>query len=262
MTGKPIKPYFKMIQLKDLIIDPRYQRDLNKARVKKIADSFDHLLYGALAVSERPGGSYAVFDGQHRLEVAKTLDFNEVPCVIFQGLSAQKEAGLFNLLQTERKSLTAFDRFKARVFSGEKAATTIAAILKKHNYEVAQRGLVFGETDTRIQAVVGLDRIYNKYGPGHLDSTLKEIRELWGEDEGTANGRFVEGMALFLAEYGDHRYDKEVKDRLVAVSPLVIVRRASTVHAGDDRPAQAVYEVIKKISKLRGRPRRFVVPIT
>ena len=54
------------IPLSEICIEP-YQRVLNNARVKRIADNFDQARVGVLFLSKRGPHSYAIVDGQHYL---------------------------------------------------------------------------------------------------------------------------------------------------------------------------------------------------
>lgn len=255
LAASTTQPRIELVPLSAIMIDPRYQRPLDEKRAEKIANEFHWDQFGVLELSFRENDTYAVFDGQHRLAAALKMGLGSVPAIIHQGLSAEEEAILFTLLQTQRKGLKQLDRFRAEVFGGDEKATRIDAIVHKH-------GFTFGNTKkdpNNIEAVAALERTCRRFGFAHLDLTLSEIRRLWDGDPGATNGKFIVGMAYFLADYGDGRYG-EAEEFLVSVSPLALTRRAEAVHAGDDRAGRAVYAEIRKAAKVKGRPRNFKAP--
>lgn len=113
---KPEKLYKEMyIDSSELLI-PRdlYQRTLNHARVREIAENFDERVANEPKVSARDGGFY-VFDGQHTVAARKLLNNGmdlPVLCKVYSGLTAQDEALLF-AQQTG---------FAAKVYPGAKSA--------------------------------------------------------------------------------------------------------------------------------------------
>jgi hypothetical protein len=234
-------------------VDARYQRPLDEKRANKIAKEFAWDQFGVLEVSERTGGFYAVFDGQHRLMAATKLQIMSVPCLIHRNLSPEQEAVLFTLLQTQRQGLSQVDRFRAKLFAGDTVANEIAESLARFDYAMGKdKG-----SSRLISAVAGIERVYTRFGRDHLEGALAEVRGLWGHDKGTAHGKIIEGMAHLLAGYGDGRYGDKQRDNLRVIAPAVIIRRADAVHAGDQRPALAVYAELRKAAKVNGRPRTF-----
>ena len=59
------------VKVKDLKIDPKYQRLINLGFIKK-AKEFDPLLVKPLSVFQRPNGDLMVVDGQHTTVLAAT----------------------------------------------------------------------------------------------------------------------------------------------------------------------------------------------
>lgn len=96
---KPEKLYKEMyIDSSELLI-PRdlYQRTLNHARVREIAENFDERVANEPKVSARDGGFY-VFDGQHTVAARKLLNDGmdqPVLCKVYSGLTVKDEALLF-----------------------------------------------------------------------------------------------------------------------------------------------------------------------
>ena len=92
--------------LKDLKVDPKYQRLINLGFIKK-AKEFDPLLVKPLSVFQRPNGDKLIVDGQHTVVLAATYvedqENFELPCQIQYHPSdftiAQCEEGRSSILQ-------------------------------------------------------------------------------------------------------------------------------------------------------------------
>lgn len=106
-----------------LAIDPTYQRDLDRNSLRmidRIAREWDWGLCQPLVVASRPGGSYYVIDGQHRLEAARLRgDIEQLPCVILYPGDPADEAATFVKLNQERRPLTAFALWNGALCAGD-----------------------------------------------------------------------------------------------------------------------------------------------
>ena len=101
-----------------LRVDRKYQRNLDRAWVKEIADDLDPRLLGPVHVSYRDG-CFWVIDGQHR-KYAIEMKYNDpdqpVECIVHHGSSEKDEARLFILLNTKRKELSRGSKLKPQTF--------------------------------------------------------------------------------------------------------------------------------------------------
>jgi DNA-binding MarR family transcriptional regulator len=251
---------YKRLPLDKLVVDERYQRPLDHKRVKRITEDFDERKLGVLEVSERNGRA-AVFDGQHRLAVLRLRGEADAPCLAHENLTPEEEAELFVGIQNDRRGILPVDKFKARVFSGEQRAVLINKAVTEAGFEIYQ-----GSSETlgrrkQISAIGAVDRIYGRYGVLGLTETLSFIADLWEGDKDSTHGLFLLGVASFIAGYG-HRITDVERDKLRAVAPVVLIRRATAdAHTsggsgyGDKIPTRIVAEM-RKITGLRGTPRR------
>src|SRR4051812_16232170 len=116
-------PYrFELVPLDRLFVDADYQRPLTSF-VERIANDYDPAKVGTLTVSERKKGPHAIVDGQTRWEATKRQPSEElpvddagrpiVPCLVYYGLSREQEAQLFASLQTDRRGMATYLRFRA-----------------------------------------------------------------------------------------------------------------------------------------------------
>lgn len=238
---------FKQVPIGSLIVDDRYQRPLDDRRVKRMAENFQDVLFGTLEVSER-NGKLAVFDGQHRLAVARALGRDKVPCLVHAKLTPEQEAEAFVRLQRERRGIHRVERFKARLFSGDTDAQAINAIVEGNGYTIRKAGNHAGE-ESAISAVGSLERVYRR---GNLAETLQTLRDLWGGDAKSTDGGLIEGLSIILEGYG-HRLE-DAAYRLSETPPLVILRRAIGHSGGGASKGEMVAKEIRKAAGLRGRP--------
>jgi hypothetical protein len=80
----------RWVPLAQMRVNPLAQRDLNQARVSKLAAVFDPELMDAPTVNHR-GGWYYLIDGQHRIAALKqwmpSWENQQVQCWTYEGLS-------------------------------------------------------------------------------------------------------------------------------------------------------------------------------
>lgn len=242
---------FKKVPVSELFVDERYQRPVVPGRVNRIVKHFRPAQLGVLEVSKRDNG-YAVFDGQHRLEALTALERQTAPCLIHENLTPEDEAVLFVRHQMDRKAVSPVERFKAEVFAGVDDATTINGIADEYGYEIADKHDA-GEQNV-IRAVNALRNVYKRFdGPG-LSATLETLRDLWYGDQRSTDGYLIEGLAELVMGYGN-RLDTEAMDRLAAVSPTVILRRAlGPMSGGGSAVRHTIASELRKIAGVRGRP--------
>lgn len=127
----------------DLHIDESYQRTISQGLVKRIAEKWDWLYLGVIHVAEI-NGSYYVVDGQHRLEAAKKRkDVDNLPCIVHKNVDQETAAEMFlgingaiDALNSTRKPLTPYQKFKALLIAKDKTAVTIQNNLDLLGYKI------------------------------------------------------------------------------------------------------------------------------
>lgn len=203
----------EMLPVKDLIIDPTYQRDIQSGEVSRLVKDWNWLACGMLAVSLRPvKGSdlnqYAVLDGQQRLSAIRQIGFKEAPCRIYVDLTPTQEAELFELLNNAKKP--GFnDLFKSRLSRGEPIAKAINMAVEQAGYHLDPERRHGNRTSAKvhfyIQTMSELERIYKMGGstggvPLIMD-TLKFIRDAWAPEYLSQQAEILPGVAIFLKRY-------------------------------------------------------------
>jgi uncharacterized ParB-like nuclease family protein len=236
----------KMIDVTKITVDHRYQRPLDEKRVSKIAESFDPNLFGVLSVSKRDDGTYAAFEGQHRLAAARLVGKNKVMCLVHDNLTAQNEAELFVGLHINRKNPTPVSRFKARVFYGDKVAVNIQDIVTRSGFTIGEQAGA-----GTITAIVAVEKAWRLYGDEALERTLKTIADLWYEEPYAATSALILGMARFLGQYGD-RLDTMHLEKLRSTTPMRVLDAARA--KGTTSLAVRVAGELRKRTGVVGKP--------
>ena len=99
--------------------DPKYQREIDVARIKKITKNWDDDLVNAPKVSLRENGNYYVFNGQHTLAAWKKRYGNKmIQCKVYRGLTETEEKDLFVKQEGFSKAVGLVDKLRAEYNSG------------------------------------------------------------------------------------------------------------------------------------------------
>ncbi len=203
-NGQAVNPV-TWIGVDKLVLDPVINtRPMTPTRVAVLARDFDPDLVGVIHVSPRDRGTYAIIDGQHRVQaVREALGADQVvPCWIHKGIRTAKQASLFVGLNNSAKVPPLF-QFMGRVNANQPIAVAIAGII-----EDAGLKLTAAAGDGKIRCVASLERVYAGSGDPvagarALRLALKVVTEAWGKTASAVSGSIVEGVGLMILRYGD-----------------------------------------------------------
>lgn len=215
---------FVHVDIDRLKIDPRYQRKVNRQRVRNIATKFDERLMGVLVCSVREDGVY-VIDGQHRLEVARLLGHPTVRCELRIGLSVEEEAYIFYSLDTQRTGLTSDDGFRALLVAQDETALAVAKAIEDAGLRVTYTGAVIGG----IRSFKTLLAVTRQYGIERVRTTLKVLHDAFPTSETPATANVIEGMVLFLTKYPDISTKELSRSLQHNSSPLDLSQKARAI---------------------------------
>ena len=205
------------VPIKDLNVDPKYQRLINLGFIKK-AKEFDPLLVKPLSVFQRPNGDKMVVDGQHTTVLAATYvedpDNFELPCQIQYHPShftieqcERAEAAYFKRFNSLRNTVSAVAKLRADIAQGAQYAIDIEESFQSLNVHV--EGI--GAPDDGINSVYGYDKLkraIGKYGNA-LVKTAVDAYKVHNTTDGNKwtqplNGGMIFGLAAtyhFLENY-------------------------------------------------------------
>lgn len=201
------------IPLSEICIEP-YQRVLNNARVKRIADNFDPARVGVLLLSKRGPHSYAIVDGQHRLCAMRQIGVSDAVCIVVVGMSYEDEANYFRIQTRDANPLNAYSLYKAGVEAKDEHFLRIEAILLKNEYTVG-----LNAEPMVITAVNTLTRVMTMQGEAALDLALQSIRDAWHGDSTALRREMLAGVAEFARRYATHFTAETFRQRLGNLLP-------------------------------------------
>ena len=196
------------VPIKDLKVDPKYQRLINKGFIKK-AKQFEPLLVKPLSVFQRPNGDLMVVDGQHTTVLAATYvedpDKFELPCQIqyhpadFTIAQCEKaEAAYFKRFNSLRNTVSAVAKLRSDIAQGAKYALDIEESFQSLGVHV--EGI--GAPDDGSNAVQGYDKLkvaITKYGNTHTKTAIDLYKLHNAAPNNKWNSPLNGGMILGLA---------------------------------------------------------------
>lgn len=191
----------RQIGANELVVDHQYQRPLNENHVEKLQRSFNRDFMGAFIVSERSDGTFYVLDGQHRLEAFRRLHGADtkatLPCMVYTDLSMGDEADIFTSQQASQR-IHPVDYFKARCFSGDPSALSVASALAE--YGLTMR---IDKSPTSVSCPHLITDIYEKSGRDWLRRVLRLTTGIYTDDRHAVPASIIGGVHTFLLRYGE-----------------------------------------------------------
>lgn len=251
-----IKPTFTEVDVpvSELEIDEGIQRDrLDLGKVRRIKANLNPAALGVVTVSRRttPNGTERakiVIDGWHRLQAIKELTDNtgSIRCHVFENLTAEQEAQMFLDLNAGNQP-NILTKFRVRLVAKDPIAIGIDQLTKSYGL-VVQPGINEGS----IQCIGALERVWKRseseeMEPNLLQLTLAALTKAWGKDRFAIQAVMIEGVAAFLAEYGDRVEFDRLVQRLKAYEggPMVLHSSASQYAANrNGRVTMAVADLV------------------
>jgi hypothetical protein len=220
-------------------VNPLAQRELNDARVLKLADEFDPEQLGSPTVNFR-SDHYWIIDGQHRIEALKCWlgddwEAQSVQCWCYDGLTEEEEAEVF-LKLNDTLTVHALAKFRVGVQAGRAEETEVDRIVRSCMLRVSKDG-----GDGAIGAVGTLMKVYRTGGGQTLARALLIIRDAYG-DPGL-EAAVIDGIGLLC-----HRFNGDLNDQQ-------LVSKLSKAHGG----VNALLGRAENLRKQTGNPRNHCV---
>lgn len=174
------EPVMEWLPVDKLVIDPEYQREVNKTgrrAIEQIAARFEWTKFGAVTVAPVSLGRYAIIDGQHRVTAAKLCGLRRVPCVI-QALDRAGQAAAFSAINGSVVKITPGAIYKAALAAGEGWAVAAqrtcqnagCRLMTSYGSAAAKRG---GE----IYAVAVVRELIDRHGEAAVTKALAAYRQ-------------------------------------------------------------------------------------
>ncbi len=232
-TPKPIDGGAKItnewLVVGSLVIDSAYQRPVNERTVSKIVRLFDPDLLGAFLVSRRDSGTEVLLDGQQRREGLLRLHYGDqrVPCVVYHGLSLEREAEIFHQFNVQRTKLGAFDEYRAALVAKDPTALEVQAVIDRVGLRVV-RG---GEDAFGVQAIASCMTIVKNTSPAVLQLALSTAKRSWANEYGQKafQGEIIIGLALVFARYKSRISMERMLKQMATVDPSQLVVKGRVI---------------------------------
>jgi len=230
-AGDP-KDHIEQVYVKasDILVPEEYQRIFDQPRAEGIAMRFKWRRFQAPQINRRPDGTLVAVDGQHRIWAAQRCFGQDVmiPVLLTHVETTVEEAGDFDAVNTERRTLNYNAAFRARVHARDADSLQVLLLLK----EVGMRPLWPGEnrgTPATVVACRTVEYMIKQGGASSARAVLSVLRDVGGTDPDWYRDFLLAGMWQFLL-----RYDGLLRrDRLVDV-----LRKQTDSHALDGLTAE------------------------
>ena len=206
-----------------------YARTLNDGRVARLVAEFDANAVGVILLSLREDGTYAVIDGQHRVEAAKKAGMASLDAYVYIDLTLQEEAGLYRKFGDYLKQ-TALDRYVAALTEEHPETLAIDKLLDEVGLHVARSG---GPEVGGVLAVSAIQRVARDFGPQILRETLRFLHEAFGANSRGFSSTSIFGTAQFGMRFFAHSNfnRKRLIERLRVEGVTGVLAKAHAVQA-------------------------------
>jgi hypothetical protein len=180
-TDLGAKPRVVWLDLGLLAVDRRYQRDIGgagQAHVNAILREFNWNRYQPIVVSERADGTYAVIDGQHRLEAARKHPLiSELPCYIVDAGDIAAEAAIFSSSNSRRLGLTSQQKYWAAYVAGDAVAVAIHKLCGHAGVTILRAPPSYDIPPRSILSPFTVQKVFKAHGGAALATALRLLAE-------------------------------------------------------------------------------------
>lgn len=269
-SGDINAPVGRMEWLRADTIRPwKHQRDLSKAAAVKIARDFDPDTLGTLTITRRDGVNY-LLDGQHRLVAIKdVLGWGEqnVPCVVYEGLTDQQEAKLFTAQAIGmRRSLPPLHSLYVDYHAGVDHAQQLVATVERCGLRMGWKGN--SKTSNSLSAARALLFVAERYGQHRLQVVLEILRDSLGPSSRAYSSDFIRGLIAFHVRFADRYSKADLIERLRATGIAGLARMGAEQQAANGgardvctgRAILKVYDRNRSTRRLGQWPENFIDP--
>ena len=173
------QPTMEWLPVEKLVIDPEYQREVNKTgrrAIEQIAAKFEWTKFGAVTVAPVSLGRWAIIDGQHRVTAAKLIDIQLVPCVI-QALDRAGQAAAFSAINGSVVKITPGAVYKAALAAGEGWAVTAERTCRNAGCRLmTSYGSAAAKVGGEIYAVAVVRELIDRHGEAIVTLSFASYR--------------------------------------------------------------------------------------
>lgn len=215
---------FRWINKKLIMIDRTYQRgdQKTKKKIQEITANWNWQSCNAISVMERSDGLLVAVDGQHRLLASwRRADVIELPCMVFQSHGIPNEASAFIELNTNRKPVSAFSKYRAKLVAGDEVANKITAI-------ALANGITIREDSSQAAAtscIATMQRLLID-NESRFEKVFAIAADLAKADETSITAILLDGLTVIDNKCSGGLSSKRLSARIAQVGATVLVDSA------------------------------------
>ncbi len=191
------KPSLEWVSIDAIEVDSNYQREIKPALVDKILRRFSWSKFGAIVLSRKDDGRFAVVEGQHRWKAAVMHpDIEQVPAVVVTHKDVAGEAQSFLAINRDRMAVTSVEQYWAGLTAGDDTAIAISKVLQSAGCDVVPTQGHYRPNLTN--SISSIDRCLKRYGHGATRRALLVIRAAWPEDAKALRGTLITALSRII----------------------------------------------------------------
>jgi hypothetical protein len=238
---------FMWIDKKVLQVDRSYQRAEEYKKSIRMAADWKWESCGAISVMRRDC-SFFVVDGQNRTLAAwRRSDIASLPCMVFESRGIKHEASAFIDMNTNRKPVSAYTKFKAKIIAGDETACAINAALVANGLTLKPNG----NTPGYITCIASCERLYRLNRPG-FDLILALATQLAYADNVGPCGVLLGGLSIIDRKVIGGLNQQKLIQRLHSIGAIALVDAARkmtlrTGVGGERVWADGMLEVVNRV---------------
>lgn len=223
-----VKSRRQMVKVRELHVDPNYQRGLKQARITSMARNWDELLAEEIKVSQRADGSLWLIDGQHRMNAALLAGVEQLYAMVMTGLTLEQEADLFVRGTKQRLGFNSLEEWKAGLSAGYPDVVAINSVVER----LGGRVNTSPNGTKGVNAPSALSDVYRLGGIELLEWTLQTIKDAWGSLDGQNVSAFIiKGLGLFLGMYADILNQERLVQQMTRAGVMELGRKSNAYRA-------------------------------
>jgi hypothetical protein len=244
---------FQMIDKAILVVDRAYQRSVSQSKILAIAADWKWESCGAISVMKRQDFcGYMVIDGQNRTLAAwKRSDIKYLPCMVFESQGVKHEASSFVEINTNRKPVLAYDKFKAKLVAGDAASIEIANAIEENGFVLKANS----DNTKTITCIAACQSVYHS-NPGKFRLILKTACDLAIEDNCVVSNILLQGLSEInkkikvVGGIVDPKLNKRLHE--VGAQALVVQAKKESYRAGKGGAKIWANGMLQIINRKRG----------
>jgi len=255
------------VEVRDLVLDPDYQRRTSMYRAKNIARNWVQALCDDIVVAHRDGAFFVV-DGGHRVFAMRIKKIKTCWAKVLVHSTQTKEAVFFAARGTSTQKLKPADIYHCAVTAKEPIACGIQAILDDFKLIIPRAGGSSSYAPNHIFCVNLIEKIWI-YDSGNLLRHIIEILTRAWDDAARLRKHLFAGLfTLFTdARWMENGFSLVDSERLIATlskrGPLSIISTANSIKITGGIPLglAAALAILTQYNK-QLRSKRLVNPLT